>query len=605
MRERFLCVIVSICALAILSSITSSCTFAVDPQSYAARITGQGDDGNTYVGTVIYAKYLSTAYVITAYHNVNQRHALSLVFDEKSLNKIPLGDFVEPSASLDPVHDLAIFRCTAQGALRLEGSWKGLALNRHAVILKTGPQNYNGTHVDAVGNPHLTILDQDLTPLNYVAGATVSEYSELGKRFISFANNTQLSKVLLLFLENLQVTHGFSGGPVLFSRSQFKDDDVELVGMVEGGDVSNGAIHSWAIPVDAIFGAVTNAGSFSAFPPANWPAQLLSDNSFSRTERSFITILQVTPWTATNPTHTVPLQVSEDDDLSVTLRAAGDYKELAAILHPPPGVEILKSPGILRVNQSGLFSFIWKVKPSADSKDGAATIEFTTESGAFSFRLPLNIQIVNEPSSRLADARAIAVLPIQFQAVQKISAHFDGKTEVDLRDDFGFEQVFKINVQVVLGSYRKKAFNEPFNLAPLLKSGPTLKVLEGGGGVVDKDTGKFHPEKSTRIVRGLLLPESYTQTVGIFNEFGDSAFLTEKTRKLIADYIALADENTTILGDVLNDSALELPKRYPKASDDESDIWINNRWVDRFKNLSPKAREIQQDLRTYVFTNHQ
>jgi len=87
--------------------------------------------------------------------------------------------------------------------------------------------------------------------------------------------------------------------------------------------------------------------------------------------------------------------------------------------------------------------------------------------------------------------------------------------------------------------------------------------------------------------------------------FGDSPFLSKETRALIGQYIALADENVTILGDVLNKAAGELSRRYPKASDPVSDVWISNRWANAFENLSPKALEIQENLRGYVFPNHQ
>ncbi|HWZ96860.1 MAG TPA: serine protease [Candidatus Dormibacteraeota bacterium] len=573
---------------------------ASKPQDYAARIVARDIEGNTHVGTVIYVSYAQSNFVVTAYHNVFRTLKLNLTFDEKGSNQIPLSDFVGTSALLDPLHDLAIFRCTPEGSARLQGSWNGIPINLRPVMLKTEPQTYDGARVVAVGNPALKILEQEITPLNYIAEATVSEYSELGKRLISLARNPQLSNISLVFLENLEVTYGFSGGPVLFSKSQFKNDDVELVGMVEGGDPSSGSVHSWAIPVDVISSALRQTPSYKSFPPTTWPATQFPDTAFSRSSSPFITILQVTPWSTSSNIGSVPLQVDETGNLSITFRAAGKYQQLFAILHVPDAVEIQKAPSIERVNDSGLFSFIWTVKPSSGAKGGPATIEFTTEKREVSFTLPLTIRLVDEANHRPTEA----VLPFQFQEIQQVSENFNGKTEIDLRDAFGFGEIFKTNTQFLLCSYRQKAFHEKCDVAHFLKTGTTIKILEGGGGTVDKETGTLHPIKSNRLVKGLILPSAYTERTAIFKKFGDSLFLTEHTRKLIAEYLSLVDENTTILGDVLNDSASEFAKRYPQPSDPASDIWINNRWVDCFKNLSPKAREIQNDLRTYVFKSN-
>lgn len=577
------------------------CASADGPQDYAARIVGNAPDGDTSVGTVIYAEYQDKSYLITAYHNVYKMMQLALAFDEKSAHRIPLTDFVEPTAVLDPIHDLAIFKCTQQGSSRLEGNWDGVTIGRRAVILKVGPQSYNGAHVIAVGNPKIKFLRQDITPLNIMVEATVSEYNEVGKRLLNLANNSLLSSVTLVFLENLEVTYGFSGGPVLFSSSQFKQNDAELVGMIEGGDPEN-SVHSWAIPVDTISGALANASKFSAFPPSNWPEKLLSENVLSLSDKPFVNVLQITPWDSSAEAPTVPLTINANDDLSITLRAGGSFKELAAVLHASKNFEILKAPTVVQVNKSGLFSFIWTVKPLKDSKDEHAAIEFSTESGRSSFSVPINIHLVDEPNKQLEESRAVTVLPIQLKEIQDISQHFAGKNELELRDDFAFEKMFDINVKVVLGSYRKKAFNENYDLAALLAPGSEFKVLQDRGGVYDVETQRFRPMKSPRMVRMLILPPAFVETRAAFAKFGDSTFLTQRTRTLIAEYLALVDENTIILGDALNDAEAQLSKRYPNASDKESDTWISYLWGSRSENLSPKAREIQEDLRSYVFT---
>jgi HEAT repeat protein len=389
-------VIIASLRLSLLCVLLSTPCLAFDPQFYAARIISRGSGGNEFVGTIIYAKYLGNAYIITAYHNVYQTSGLWLVFDEGSVNRIPIQDFVEPNAELDAVHDVAIFRCTPEGGQRLEGAWKGLDLNRRPVELQLRAQGYNGRHVIAVGNPRLSLLNNQITPLNYIAGGTVSEYSELGKRMPHFVDDAVMSKVPLLFLEGVQVTHGFSGGPILFSQTQFLQDDAELVGMVEGGDSGHGNIHSWAVPASAILGGLTDTSAYKTFPPATWDPIRLSETTFASVDSPFVTILQVVPWNTAGDNNSIPLQINKPNAVSITFRAAGSYSQLAASLRAPDGVQILSAPGVAHVNESGLLQFTWSLKPSMDAKDGVASIDFLTEGGQYSFRLPLNIRMIDE-----------------------------------------------------------------------------------------------------------------------------------------------------------------------------------------------------------------
>jgi HEAT repeat protein len=399
---------------------------ASNPQSYAARIIGQGPGGNEYIGTATYAKYQGTGYVITAYHNVYQTSGLWLAFDEGSINRIPIQDFVEPVAILDSTHDVAIFRCTAAGVQRLEGSWKGLDLNLRPVNLKVQPQGYNGARVIAIGNPSLRFLHRDITPVNYIAGCTVSEYSELGKRLVVFRNDPEMSKVNLLFLEGLQVTHGFSGGPVLFSASQFQLDDAELVGMVEGGDSGNGNLHSWAVPSDEIIAALVDRSAYKQYPPSDWSRIKLSDTTFSRQDQPFITLLQVIPWNTADKNGTVPLQVDKPTTMSITFRTAGAYHQLAASLHAPDGVRILNAPGVTEVDNAGLLNFSWTLQPSRQAVDEAATIDFATDAGQYSFRLPLNFRIVDEsPKFDITTLAEKDVVGVPFTISVKPTVHYD------------------------------------------------------------------------------------------------------------------------------------------------------------------------------------
>jgi len=209
-------------------------------------------------------------------------------------------------------------------------------------------------------------------------------------------------------------------------------------------------------------------------------------------------------------------------------------------------------------------------------------------------------QVKNQVTTdQLEQARAIAVMPFQLQEVKNISELLDGKSELELRNEFGFEEMFHTNVAWLFASYRHQAFKEPVDWKPF--PGMTLMVMEGGEGQINLDTGELTPKVKTQSrVKYLLVPSAYTNSVKTFRTFSESPFLSDRTKTLMLEYLDLANTNILILGDVFEKATGELSVRYPKATDHESEIWIYNKWVYRFRDLKPKAEEIQKNLGNYV-----
>jgi hypothetical protein len=194
----------------------------------------------------------------------------------------------------------------------------------------------------------------------------------------------------------------------------------------------------------------------------------------------------------------------------------------------------------------------------------------------------------------------IAILPSQLEEVRRVAEIFSGKSESDLQNDLGLDELIKRNVDLLFASYRHSAFNEKLEIQSVIRVGDTMKVLAGGRGTVNLESGKFTQEKSDRAVKYLILPQAFLEAVARLRKFHDSPFLTEATRKLLMEYISLTNENANLLGDILEEAARELPTRYPKPTDEMSWIWINNRFVQKIQQLEPKARAIKNNLREYV-----
>lgn len=347
-------------------------------------------------GTAVFARHVPSKshYIITAYHNIYKTTAVSIAVDENSSFLLPLGDFVEPLALLDPANDLAVFRCTEEGTRRLEGSWKGFDLNRRAVDMVADMKVPKGARVIAVGNPRIKLLGSTQTPLNLAAGASVREYALLSKRSKNVVVDQSATATEVLFLEDLAVEHGFSGGPVLYSESNLgQDEPVLLAGIVDGGGVGvDDSNISWAIPAAAIAQSI-GSGEFLPFPPATWRSLAIGGPLTSGADDSFLSIVQIVPNEARGDTTIVPLAGGRPTSLEMQLRVSGPYRQLAAILKLPASMEVLTAPIPVTLDAEGLFTFRWKILAAHNVGKQNARVEFRTERNELAFELPLHLEV--------------------------------------------------------------------------------------------------------------------------------------------------------------------------------------------------------------------
>jgi hypothetical protein len=219
--------------------------------------------------------------LITAYHCLYQFDTVDIDVNELGSPRLKLTDLVTQSFVCSPALDLCVFEVTQ------DGDKKFAEHGRRPAKLTAGlPQA--ATRVEAVGNPIVIIAGREKTPFCFVSGATVSQSGKFSQRIgADFADGDAQDTVIVL-LESLQITYGFSGGPVIRSASNHTRDDREVVGILQGGDPKNGKI-SWCIPAEQIIKLIDNANDkWEAYPPTEWKQRLFNAAAFRRSDETLL-----------------------------------------------------------------------------------------------------------------------------------------------------------------------------------------------------------------------------------------------------------------------------------------------------------------------------
>ena len=251
------------------------------------------------VGTSIGAGFLARLpnrqdewLLITAYHVLYGTTSATLVVDATASTSVPIKDIVTNRCHFDLTNDIIVLECTSAGRQLL----RSLPHPRYPITLGRG-RIAAGAPVATIGSPNVRILGKERTFWNLAVHSTLTAYSKRGdvldRLFHSLAPEQEI-----LLLESLQVTSGFSGGPIVYSASNFHEDDSQLAGMVQGGDPTQNGLWCWAVPAFAVFNAVQDYSSGRmglTFPPERWDAPLISDAVFANATNSILDIGDVSP----------------------------------------------------------------------------------------------------------------------------------------------------------------------------------------------------------------------------------------------------------------------------------------------------------------------
>ncbi|MEV5038851.1 hypothetical protein MRBLBA21_003752 [Peribacillus frigoritolerans] len=197
---------------------------------------------------------------------------------------------------------------------------------------------------------------------------------------------------------------------------------------------------------------------------------------------------------------------------------------------------------------------------------------------------------------------------------------FNGKSEPELRDEFGFENMFIYNTLIMMDSYALLFFDlkidkkeRPYGESEMaiVKKEDVDKYFSINDGhieeeIIDKEDNK--PDPSTKHAvwskydHALLsLPKEYSEMKKKFLKLQSNPLLPEKLITLLVEYEKVVMENMDILREIIIECSQEMPQKYSNVNTlmKATNSWVYSRYNSRFINLSPKAEEITKYIRSY------
>lgn len=247
----------------------------------AARLERKTARGGLDIATATYAytERGGDKFLIASYHFIHPGPDTILVRATATADAKLLATLVEKQFILSEASDLCVFKVSKQGEAYF-GQHKLSAT-------KMAQDTPDGGYVEAIGNPVLKVLGYNRTPFSLRAGATISKKGAFGILVGQFATGEALDTPITL-LDGGQIFRGFSGGPVLRSRTNFNQSDSELVGIIQGGDPKNRTL-SWCISIEKVQELIGGADNWKTYPPSTWPKPLFNGEVYSVMSSGFET----------------------------------------------------------------------------------------------------------------------------------------------------------------------------------------------------------------------------------------------------------------------------------------------------------------------------
>lgn len=208
----------------------------------------------------------------------------------------------------------------------------------------------------------------------------------------------------------------------------------------------------------------------------------------------------------------------------------------------------------------------------------------------------------------------------QIKEFSKALEIFNGKSESELRDEFGFEKMLLYNSLVMMDSYAILFFDvkidkkeRPYgeSTTGVVKNEAMKKHFSLVDGhikdeIIDKEDKK--PDPSTRhaiwskydhVV--LRLPKEYDEMKKTFLKLKSNPLLPEKLISLLVEYENMVKDNMNIVHNIIIECSQEMPEKYPNLPTMQKATlnWIESRYNSKFIHLSPKAEEITKYIRSY------
>lgn len=208
------------------------------------------------------------------------------------------------------------------------------------------------------------------------------------------------------------------------------------------------------------------------------------------------------------------------------------------------------------------------------------------------------------------------VFKAQLSAITEIMGMFLGKMELELRNSFDFDEFININTQSLYDEFATIFFDvhfepgtRPYDRLPFKQSlqdspEPTEIYIQEDS----SETDELTPDPRLRAARWarykhvrLFINKEFWVMNARLGAILENPLLPSGLLDLIAKYRSIANDNQTILWNLLVSVAQEMPDKYPTLEllEKASFSWIRSRYVHEFKHLKPISEEIIQYIRNH------
>lgn len=196
----------------------------------------------------------------------------------------------------------------------------------------------------------------------------------------------------------------------------------------------------------------------------------------------------------------------------------------------------------------------------------------------------------------------------QFSEISRLEEFIGGKDEMELREIFDFPNLFSINMQMTKARLEKteKTKTNVFDMTSYLKNGERMQ-FDGAiaGPNLKRTPNGFSYDPDPNKLALIILTKKYLESKKTMIAFSGSAKLPRDVIEKVNEFNAAIQSNTSSLQIVLNQVLQESPEYFLHFDDPTSKYGgvADNRVLDQFIQLKPKADAIIQSLRTHLKVN--
>lgn len=204
----------------------------------------------------------------------------------------------------------------------------------------------------------------------------------------------------------------------------------------------------------------------------------------------------------------------------------------------------------------------------------------------------------------------------QLKVMSETMSLFVGKSELPLRDDFGFSDLFHANACYLLDSYAASMFGMQFDAdnrlyspanCPMkiltvdsVNSLSSLKGSTGSQGEVSYSQVWVGEWADYRMGK-LFINKQYCEMNQKITRLLENPLLPIKLVALLSEYLTQTAKNQSLLIEILDQESKNLPAKFPSLPI-EHKVWVRELWASymhSFNHLKPIADEVVRFVRGY------